>query len=128
MALIKCPECNNEVSNSAESCPKCGFNMRLIKNTVECPYCNFGKPNKVIMNYSIESQNYICPECSKTVEIATPDEETNWAAQKQIEQNLPKCPKCGSINIQIVPRRWSLLTGFLTNKTDRVCVNCKHKW
>lgn len=39
-----------------------------------------------------------------------------------------KCPKCGSTNIQIVPRKWSLLTGFLTNKTDRVCVNCKHKF
>ena len=38
------------------------------------------------------------------------------------------CPKCGSTNIQIVPRKWSLLTGFLTNKTDRVCVNCKHKF
>lgn len=42
--------------------------------------------------------------------------------------NKPRCPKCGSTNIQIVPRKWSLLTGFLTNKTDRVCVNCKHKF
>lgn len=40
----------------------------------------------------------------------------------------PKCPMCGSTNIQVVPRKWSLLTGFLTNKTDRVCANCKHKF
>lgn len=39
-----------------------------------------------------------------------------------------RCPRCGSHNIQIVPRRWSLLTGFLTNKVDRVCVNCKHRF
>ena len=39
-----------------------------------------------------------------------------------------KCPKCGSTNIQIVPRKWSLLTGIFTNATDRVCVNCKYKW
>lgn len=39
-----------------------------------------------------------------------------------------KCPKCGSTNIQIVSRKWSLLTGFMTNKNDRVCVNCKHKF
>lgn len=39
-----------------------------------------------------------------------------------------KCPECGSTNIQIVPRKWSLLTGIFTNATDRVCVNCKHKW
>ena len=25
MALIKCPECGNEVSDKALSCPKCGF-------------------------------------------------------------------------------------------------------
>lgn len=24
MALIKCPECNNQVSSTAASCPKCG--------------------------------------------------------------------------------------------------------
>jgi len=44
------------------------------------------------------------------------------------ESSQVQCPKCGCTNIQIVPRRWSLLTGFLTNKTDRVCVNCKHKF
>ncbi len=26
--LIKCPECGNEVSDSASSCPKCGFALR----------------------------------------------------------------------------------------------------
>lgn len=25
MALIKCLECNNEISDKAEFCPKCGF-------------------------------------------------------------------------------------------------------
>jgi uncharacterized OB-fold protein len=25
MALVKCPECSSEVSDKAESCPKCGF-------------------------------------------------------------------------------------------------------
>ena len=32
MALIKCPECGNEVSSSAESCPKCAYPM--IRNDV----------------------------------------------------------------------------------------------
>ena len=39
-----------------------------------------------------------------------------------------KCPECGSTNIQVVPRKWSLFTGIFTNATDRVCVNCKYKW
>lgn len=57
----------------------------------------------------------------------------NQAEQKSIiennkHDNAPKCPKCGSTNIQIVPRKWTLLGGFATKKTDRVCVNCKYKW
>ena len=43
-------------------------------------------------------------------------------------KNEVKCPWCGSTQIQMVPRKWSLLTGFLTNKVDRVCVNCKKKF
>lgn len=38
------------------------------------------------------------------------------------------CPKCNSTQIQMVPRKWSPLTGFLTNKVDRVCVNCKTRF
>ncbi|MEA5012904.1 MAG: hypothetical protein VB100_14420 [Angelakisella sp.] len=38
------------------------------------------------------------------------------------------CPKCGSTQIQLVNKKWSLMTGFLTNKVDRVCVNCKTKF
>jgi ribosomal protein L7/L12 len=28
MALIKCPECSNEVSDKAIACPKCGFPLQ----------------------------------------------------------------------------------------------------
>lgn len=48
--------------------------------------------------------------------------------QRVAERDRVHCPKCGSANIQIVPRKWSFLTGFMTNKTDRVCVNCKNKF
>jgi len=33
MALVKCPECSNEVSDSAQSCPKCGFPITQAENT-----------------------------------------------------------------------------------------------
>ena len=32
MALIKCPECGNEVSDSAEICPKCGYGIKKYLN------------------------------------------------------------------------------------------------
>ena len=31
MAMIKCPECNHEVSDKASSCPKCGFGLASIE-------------------------------------------------------------------------------------------------
>ena len=37
-------------------------------------------------------------------------------------------PKCKSTQIQLVSRKWSIFTGILTNKVDRVCMNCKHKF
>ena len=45
--------------------------------------------------------------------------------KRQEEKNRPRCPKCGCTEFQMVPRKWSPLTGFLTNKVDRVCVEDK---
>lgn len=48
MALVKCPECNNEVSDKASSCPKCGVPLAAsnptqsseeITNGIQCPFC-----------------------------------------------------------------------------------------
>lgn len=41
---------------------------------------------------------------------------------------MVKCPKCGSTQIQLVNKKWSATSGFLTNKVNRVCVSCKHKF
>lgn len=62
-------------------------------------------------------------------------------AEKQLKEILPnsplvnesssdkvKCPRCRSTEVQLVPRKFSLLTGFATNKFDRMCVKCKKKF
>ena len=46
------------------------------------------------------------------------------AAQSQSHQLI--CPKCGSTSFSPVRRKWSLLTGFMTNKVDMVCNKCGH--
>lgn len=38
MSLIKCPECNHEVSSKAPSCPNCG--VAIVGNVKRCPVCN----------------------------------------------------------------------------------------
>ena len=32
MALIRCPECNREVSDAAKNCPHCGFPLHIVEN------------------------------------------------------------------------------------------------
>lgn len=45
------------------------------------------------------------------------------------QQNIPKCPKCGSTAITATQKGYSLLTGFLgSNKTVNRCANCGHTW
>lgn len=51
-----------------------------------------------------------------------------YEQNQQHESSKVTCPKCGSTNIQILRKKFSLLTGFATNKVERVCVNCKHTW
>ncbi|MBD5535635.1 MAG: zinc ribbon domain-containing protein [Lachnospiraceae bacterium] len=41
MALINCPECNKEISNTAKTCPNCGYKInkekcifRILNNTI----------------------------------------------------------------------------------------------
>lgn len=54
--------------------------------------------------------------------------ERHKVAKKTENSDQVKCPKCGSTQIQLVSKKWSVLTGFMTNKVDRVCVNCKRKF
>ena len=50
------------------------------------------------------------------------------SAFREKVKDLVRCPDCGSTQIQLVNRKWSFLTGFFTNKVDRVCLNCKTKF
>ncbi len=48
-----------------------------------------------------------------------------------VNDNSPekvRCPRCRSTEIQLVPRKYSLLTGFATNKFDRMCVRCQKRF
>lgn len=53
---------------------------------------------------------------------------SEWSESRNKRSSPVTCPKCGSTNIQILRKKFSLLTGFATNKVERVCVNCKHTW
>lgn len=48
--------------------------------------------------------------------------------KRQRAANQIRCPHCGCTEFQMVPRKWSLFAGLLTNKVDRVCVKCKKRF
>ncbi|MDU5219192.1 MAG: hypothetical protein E6124_00945 [Blautia producta] len=82
-----------------------------------------------------EDKDGNCDKAKEVLRQKYPDAFAEPSPDDDYKYKLPqeliaegRCPRCGSHNIQIVPRRWSLLTGFLTNKVDRVCVNCKHRF
>ena len=60
MALIKCPECNNEVSDKALNCPHCGYplkkNKRLLDQQKDLP--DFSKM-EVLLYRGVKKSLYI---------------------------------------------------------------------
>lgn len=62
-------------------------------------------------------------------------------AERQLKEVLPnspllkknsepeiRCPYCRSKEIQLVPKRFTLLTGIATNRFDRMCIRCKKRF
>lgn len=48
---------------------------------------------------------------------------------KIVSNDLVRCPKCGSTQIQLQKRGWSLATGLIgSGKNERVCLNCLYKF
>ena len=91
--------------------------------TIECEKC--GKVYKFENKYFALHDTYCIPNTPIKCKCGNTTSNTIY---KKPESNKIKCPRCGSTQIQMVQRKWSPLTGFLTNKVDRVCVNCKHKF
>lgn len=55
MSLIKCPECNKEISDTAVNCPNCGYEIGKMKF---CKYCG----------EKIHEDSIICTKCGRQVE------------------------------------------------------------
>ncbi len=49
--------------------------------------------------------------------------------QKSSKAAQPTCPACGSTNIQLGTKGFSLVTGFIGSNSPRYyCLECHHKW
>lgn len=133
-------------------CPICGY-VDLTGKETECTYCDI--PLKITNEYFDEICSQLESTNKESVEeyvrqlyvysddnfnenaMVNREDDKNISDQidyyediiiNEYNEDSCKCPKCNSSNIQIVPRKWSIITGIFTNKTDRVCVNCMYKW
>lgn len=136
MALIKCPECGKEISDKANVCIHCGY---PIKNKTYINNKEYDFNDELLLILSGEKPKAIGMIRNKTglglVEgktIADQMEITKTVPTQMTfttASNQPKCPKCGSTDIGVVNKGYTLLTGFIgSGKPMNVCKNCGHTW
>ena len=132
-----CPKCNNSPLIGTDTKTKylefcndlsCGYNATYIKqdfvNNFECPECGS-------LSGTLEENNLKlgvrCNKCDKLTIMLEKNVVFGGANQQHIETPKPKCPKCGCTEFTPVRKKFSLLTGFATNKVELVCNNCGYR-
>lgn len=130
--LIKCPECGKEISDMSERCIHCGYPLsdkdRISLNMI--PEFDYSTPCPICSNINYEYDNETgflsCKQCGCVVKENTLKHKKYIEQQNKLKQlyNTSKCPKCGCTQFTPVRRKWSLITGFMTNKIDMVCNQC----
>ena len=139
-------------------CKKCQstFNESVLANRENpniCPVCGeslLEDDDKVAETSKETTKWYFYKGLSETLtDTLYDDEEPLYTfdavdvedAKRQLKEVLPnsplvndnspdiiRCPRCKSTQIQMMPRKFSLQTGFATNRIDRVCVRCQKRF
>lgn len=134
-------------------CGKCGteFKFDIAKNFECCPVCGASFCDEVDSTIQKEKQTFYYYDdgsatltktlYSHTTPLYTFKANDMKDAERQLKEVLPnsplfsqkpssqtRCPRCFSTEIQLVPRKFSILTGFATNRFDRVCIKCQKKF
>lgn len=83
--------------------------------------------NKKIYDAQLEVYNNYLRD--KDAYIEKKLREAKMKTNINVSTSQVRCPKCGSTQIQIVKQGWTVTTGMIgSNKNERVCINCKHKF
>jgi len=134
MALIKCPECNRDVSDKADKCIHCGYplTMKLYHENINGIIYDLSfldDKNETQAHKMIRIKNLTGCDIFKAKEIVLKYCPTELKSEHISHPPQPKCPRCGSTAITAGQRGYSLLWGFLGsgNAVNR-CSNCGNKW
>lgn len=143
--IYYCPYCGNEQFSYQDYCTYCKSKLSPIKAQHDSDYyheealARFGKSyrrfdvDKLILEEA--RKNPLFDE--EKYELARKNESDRVlkkTTNEQLKANLPKCPTCGSTNIQKISdlRRgvhavaWGLLSNTVRSQFE--CKNCGYKW
>lgn len=134
-------------------CESCGteFKFEVAKDFEKCPVCQASFDNGIEGDVQKEKTKwYYYKEGGGTLMQAlstsfTPlytfeavDIEDAKRQLKEVVPNSPlfrinaasqtRCPRCYGTEIQLVPKKFSILTGFATSKVERMCVRCQKRF
>ena len=153
---VKCPKCGSSFNRmflmgkqgNADVCPVCGADMQSVdehSDWITWYYYGFKSNNG--KTTSLRDKPIDLKEHGDVYflikEFKAPPRDSSGSSEKAKEilrtyvpdafsepKEVPKvkCPYCFSSEVQIVQKKFSLLTGFATNKFDRVCLRCKKKF
>ncbi|MXP76232.1 hypothetical protein GN277_12760 [Lachnospiraceae bacterium WCA-9-b2] len=147
-----CTECNTVfedkvlIDKNSENCLVCGASLRDMDEPQLAPeendnslitwyyYCTgrgFYLSDEPLEGYRLEYKFKAPKDLDKAKEILRKEYDSTAFATPSVStkpEPVVRCPRCGCTSVQLVPKKWSFLTGYRTNSVNRVCVNCKHRW
>ena len=136
-------------------CTHCNtiYESKVVENMISCPVCgaSFDDDTDISNEKVKEKQPYYYYDIAGGALTTTLyDDETPLYtfeavdmkdAERQLKEVMPnckllmenqepetRCPYCRSKEIQLVPKKFTLLTGIATNRFDRMCVCCKRRF
>lgn len=163
MALIKCPECGSEISDKASACIHCGYPLAELKNekpkltgenivTIYPRRYDLEEELKLIMDgeeikasenirniigLGVRNSYKLVDEIKRLGEIPKEfsfERTTDELKCSKSKNNTPKCPTCGSANIEKISLGKKAVSGamfglFSSNiRNTFQCNNCGYKW
>ena len=150
--LIRCWECGKEISDLVEVCPHCGYPLKVEKESGKYELTqedeeymdnsDISELKKV--GYLLEKKfpKYLALDLAQKYEFKChPEAEQRYNAviarekrQAQQQANIPKCPTCGSTNVEKIGMGKKLFGGAMfglfssdVRKTMH-CKSCGYKW
>ncbi|MCM1160639.1 MAG: hypothetical protein NC412_05385 [Roseburia sp.] len=151
MGDIKCVECGSSYDKmfllgkqgNANICPMCGADMVASEEHPDWITWYYYK-DILYGDCCLFDKQPLKPDKLELVkEFKAPPRDANGnsdAAKQELRKYVPdaftesktvpkvQCPYCFSKEVQLVPKKFSLLTGFATNSYNRVCVRCQRKF